>query len=103
MCRSSLGLLSDSNRLCKTVRLYTTLVRTVIRKLHMNAEIFILQLGDHVLQSVPVAACDPNHISLNGHLHFSFRILNELYNLSGLLVGNALLNLSLLPPGATGP
>src|SRR6266404_7646702 len=42
-----------------------TLVRSVVRKLHVDAKVFRLQAGDHLLQSIAIFARDSHHVALN--------------------------------------
>ena len=47
----------------------------------MNAEIFILQLGNHFLKRVAITAGDTNDVSLNGSLNLGLTIFDELNDL----------------------
>ena len=76
------------------------LVRSVIRKLHVNAEVFALQTGNHCLQRVAVLAGDAHDVTLNRSLDLGLRIFDELHNFFRLLLRNALLNLHVLSDGA---
>src|SRR5215510_12008733 len=69
----------------------TVLVRPVVSELHINAEIVISQGRDDLLQSVAVAARDSHGVALNRRLHFELSVFDELDDLFGLLLRNALL------------
>src|SRR5208283_5938460 len=64
-------------------------VGSVIRELHVNAEIALPQQGDDFLQCIAVLAADAHQVALNGGLHFFLGILDELDDLSRLFDGNA--------------
>src|ERR1700694_1986527 len=78
----------------------STLVRTIVSKLHVNAEVLVLQLRYYFLQRIAITPAHANDITLNGSLHFDLRILDELYNFFGFFLGNTLLNLGTLPQTA---
>src|SRR6266545_4502917 len=67
------------------------LVRPVVSELHVNAEIVIAQGRDNLLQDVAVAARDAHGVALNRRLYFELRVFDELDDLFGLLLRNALL------------
>ena len=63
---------ASSKRYCVTGCLHvcsSMLVRAVIRKLHVDSEVFFFQLGDDVLQRVAIFAGDAHNIGLNRSLH----------------------------------
>src|SRR5271165_3284301 len=74
----------------------TLLVRTVVRKLHVDSEILPLDQGDDLLQRIAVLAAHAHHVALNRRLHFLLRILDQLHDVAGLLDRNALLHGDLL-------
>src|SRR5271157_3438119 len=67
-------------------------VGSIVGKLHVDAEIALLQHGDDFLQRVAVFAADAHQVALNGSLHFLLRVLDDLDNLARLLDGDALLH-----------
>src|SRR5215813_4366622 len=68
----------------------------VIRELHVNAEIFLLQLGNDLLQRIAIAPSDSHDISLNRRLDFYFRIFDDLNDFFCLLLRNSLLDVRTL-------
>src|ERR671913_2026700 len=78
------------------------LVGSIVCKLHVNAEVFILQPGDNVLKCIAVAARHAYDVTLDRCLDFYLAVLDELDDLFRLLLWNALLNLRALADGAAG-
>src|SRR5208337_2994038 len=76
-------------------------VGTVIRKLHVNAEIVLPQHRNDVLQCIAIFAADANYITLNGSLDLLLGILNELDDVARLFDRNALLHGDALAHGRT--
>src|SRR5215216_5790090 len=76
-------------------------VRAIVRKLHVNAEVFILQLGDYVLKRVAIAAGHAHDVTLNGSLDLCFTVLNELDDLFGFLLRDTFLDSCALSHCAT--
>src|SRR3982750_1898092 len=77
-------------------------VGTVVRKLHVNAEVFVLQLRNDVLERIAIATGHSDNITLNRGLDPGFTVFDELYNFFGLFLRNALLDLRALPDRASG-
>src|ERR1019366_3961569 len=77
-------------------------VGAVIRELHVDAEIGLAEELDDGLQDVPVAAGDADEIALDGGLHFELGVLDGLDDFTGLLDGDALLQVDFLFDGGTG-
>src|SRR5208337_5469198 len=67
-------------------------VGSIIRELHVDAEIALLQHGDDFLQRIPVFTADANQVALDGRLHFFLRVFDDLDYLARLLNGHALLH-----------
>src|SRR6202011_1633124 len=65
--------------------------RSIIRELHVDAEILAAQQPDDLLKGIAVAAGDADQIALNGSLHLFLTVLYSFHDLAGLLDGNALL------------
>src|ERR1044072_623718 len=81
---------------------HSSLIRPVVRVLHVDAEVFRLELSNDFLQGVAVAAGDADGVALNRGLDFELRLLDELNYLFGLLRGDALLDGYVLADGAAG-
>src|SRR5215216_382993 len=77
-------------------------VRAIVRKLHVNAEVFVLQLSDDVLERVAIATGHADDVTLNGSLDLCLTVLNELNNFFGLFRRDAFLDLCALPHGPAG-
>src|ERR1043166_3389967 len=80
--------------------IYDSLIRSIVRKLHVDAKVFRFQSGDDILQRIAVFAGDAHRVALNRSLHFRFRILDELDEVFGFLLRDALLNLNMLTNSA---
>src|SRR3989440_13102313 len=73
------------------ITLHSSLIRAIVRVLHVDAEVFGLEPRDYVLERVAVASGDAHNVALYGGLRFEFRVLDELDDLFGLVRGDALL------------
>src|SRR5262245_43240836 len=73
---------------------------TVIRELERDAEVFVAQHHDDLLQIVAVLAGHADLVLLNRGLHPDLRILDEPHDLAGLLDRDRLLERDLLPEHA---
>src|ERR1035441_5031379 len=74
----------------------TDSVGPVVGKRQLHAQILAAQQGDNRLQLVAVLAGDAHGVALDAGLRFLLPVLDQLYNLLGLLDGNALLQGDLL-------
>src|SRR5205814_237983 len=81
--------------------IYDSLVRSIVRKLHIDAKVFRFQSGDNLLQRIAVFARHAHGVALNRCLHLSLRIFDELDDVFSPLLRNALLNLDALANCAT--
>src|ERR1044071_10163935 len=80
----------------------TELVGTIVRKLHVYAEVFILQPGDYILKRVAIATRHADDVALNRSLDFDFSVLDELDHFPGFVLRNAFLDLRALSHCAAG-
>src|SRR5271167_3848453 len=72
-------------------------VRSVIRKLHIDAEIRLLDHGNDLLQRVTIFAAHSNKVALNGGLRLELRVLDQLHDVAGLFDCDTLLQRHFLP------
>src|SRR5215471_15974300 len=89
---SAAGIVCGINRL----GLFSDLVRSIVRELHIDTEVAGFQRGNYLLQGIAIAARDPDRVALDRGLHFGLRVLDQLDDILRLFLGNALLNLRAL-------
>ena len=80
-----------------------TLVRAIVRELHVDAKIFSLQFGDHVLKRVAILSGNANDVRLNRSLDLCLGVFDKLYDFFGFVLRNSLLNSAsclTVPPAA---
>src|SRR5262245_46576525 len=83
--------LRSATRLPLTGSTVATNTLPVVRELHVDPQIRLLQSPDHGLQVVPVLARDPHLVGLDGGLDLDLHPLDDLYDLARLLGRDALL------------
>ncbi len=84
-------LASSSVRMCDlTIVMSDRSVRTIVRKLHVNSEVFVLQLRNDVLQRVAIAARHAHDVTLNRSLDLGFTVFDELHDLFGFVLSEYL-------------
>src|SRR5262249_31337465 len=76
-----------------------TLVGPVVRKLHVDAEVFAFERRYYLLQRVAILAAHADGVALDCSLDFELCILDQLHNLASLLNWDTLLQFDLLAHG----
>src|SRR5205807_3793187 len=71
---------------------WISLIGAVIRELHINPKILLLQQSHNLLQSIAVLSAHPNQIALDRSLHLLLRILDQLHDFARLLDRDPLLH-----------
>src|SRR3989440_4486122 len=73
------------------ITLHSSLIRAIVRVLHVDAEVFGLGPRDYALERFAVGARNAHNVALYGGLRLELRVLDDLDDLFGLVRGDALL------------
>src|SRR5947209_11570610 len=88
--------LTESVYLTVAIQPYGPSLRTVVRELHIQAEILLFKESDDGLQFVTIFAAHAHGVALYGCLHLALRILDRFDDILRLFGGDALLQRDLL-------
>ena len=77
-------------------------IGSIVRELHVDAEIVAAQQRDYLLQRVAIFAGDAHHVALDGSLHFLFAVFDQFHDLPGFFGGDALLQRDFLANAGAG-